>query len=100
MASLRHFESWRTPKELVNAYPEAAIVLSTRPEDASVLGQVDDVYTLGENTKFLEWEEKDGWGPLCEFLTVPVPAQHPSPWHDDWISYEEKAEEQTGNQLV
>lgn len=29
----------------------------------------------------LEWEAKDGWGPLCEFLGLEVPAVE-FPWSD------------------
>lgn len=131
------------PDELVNAYPEAAIILSIRPEDAwvnSMMSTIWHAYTrmppnsglpmsslstkfhtvcwgndfpangrdyfrkhndvvrsLGNGRKFLEWDVKDGWGPLCTFLDVPVP-DVPFPRHDDWVPYKKEMKEQTGSQ--
>jgi hypothetical protein len=34
----------------------------------------------------LEYDVKDGWGPLCEFLGVEVPEKG-LPREDDWIKY-------------
>lgn len=131
------------PQELVKAYPEAAIILSIRPEDAWVNSMMSTLWhaysrmppnsgssmsslstkyhsvcwdndfpangrehfrkhnevvrNLGKDKKFLEWDVKDGWGPLCAFLDVPAP-DAPFPRHDDWVSYEKEMKEQTGCQ--
>lgn len=129
------------PEELVKAYPEAPIILSTRPEDAwytSMMSTLWHAYTqlppsgtasglterfhahswggdfpargreyfrrhndlvreLGKTRQFLEYDVKTGWGPLCEFLGVPVP-DGPMPHNDDWVKYKWKRveeEEQT-----
>ncbi|KUI61882.1 hypothetical protein VP1G_11349 [Cytospora mali] len=132
------------PEELVNAYPEAAIILSIRPEDAwvrSMMSTLWHAYTnmppnesspkpslattfhtlcwgndfpangreyfrkhngtvrdLGKDRKrkFLEWDVKDGWAPLCAFLDVPVP-NVAFPRHDDWLPYKQSVEKQTGS---
>lgn len=137
-------------EELIQAYPEAHIVLSTRPEDAwyaSMLSTLwhqrsvrlrtasstssgmaslaakyhthcwgDDfpargrecfrrhnelVRRLGEKAaeedsggrRFLEYDVKQGWGPLCAFLGVAVP-EGPMPRKDDWAEYKRKVEEE------
>lgn len=46
----------------------------------------DRVRSLGKGRRFLEWDAKDGWAPLCEFLGTPVP-DCPFPRADDWVSY-------------
>ncbi len=35
-----------------------------------------DVRATAPRHRFLEWTPKDGWGPLCKALGVPVPAEH------------------------
>ncbi|KAF3760336.1 hypothetical protein M406DRAFT_232840, partial [Cryphonectria parasitica EP155] len=116
------------PEELIKSYPEAAIILSTRSEDAwykSMMSTLwhahanrpavstsrmaplseryhthcwdndfpangrkyyqehnDRVRSLSKGRKFLEYDVKDGWGPLCEFLGVPIPNE-PFPRKDD-----------------
>lgn len=128
-------------EELVNAYPEAAVILSIRPEDAwfnsmmltlwhqyanmkadsdSPMASLatkyhtlcwdndfptkgrgyfrrhnDMVRDLGKGRNFLEWDVREGWGPLCAFLGVLVP-DIPFPRNDDWVSYKKNVEEQGG----
>ncbi|MFN2560778.1 MAG: sulfotransferase family protein [Jatrophihabitans sp.] len=108
---------WR---ELSDAFPDALIVLSTRPAEdwyrsaASTIFQLDDDhgsspfrnlwrewfgnpsddratliaayerhYTAVRSAiapdRLLEWTVADGWAPLCERLSVPVPDE-PFPW--------------------
>lgn len=52
------------------------------------------VRSLGEGRRFLEWEPKDGWAPLCEFLGAPVP-DRPFPRADDWVQYKKDVSAQT-----
>lgn len=40
----------------------------------------------GKGKKFLEYKTGSGWGPLCEFLGLPVPDTD-YPRSDDWLSY-------------
>lgn len=42
------------------------------------------VRRLAEGRRFLEYQSEEGWGPLCEFLDVPVPENKPFPRADDW----------------
>ncbi|KAH8193979.1 hypothetical protein TruAng_011850 [Truncatella angustata] len=42
--------------------------------------------------RFLEYETGSGWGPLCEFLGVPVP-DGAYPRADDWLEYKKAAQE-------
>ena len=120
------------PAELIAAYPEAAILLSTRDEESwhtSMMGTLvhaqqrrsaddpslmvvmarkyhfhcwgDDfekngreafrqhnelVRKLSQGRRFLEYQVKDGWGPLCQFLNTQVP-QDNFPRQDDWLEY-------------
>ncbi|KAL2272102.1 hypothetical protein FJTKL_08325 [Diaporthe vaccinii] len=124
------------PEQLVHAYPEAAIILSTRAEDdwyasmMSTLGHYhtnmpadstspmaplatkyhslcwgsdfatngrdyfrrhnDKVRSLGKGRRFLGWDPRDGWEPLCGFLGTPVP-DRPFPRADDWVQYKRLA---------
>lgn len=57
----------------------------------------DLVRSLEKGRRFLEWDVRDGWGPLCEFLDMSVP-DVPFPRHDDWILYKKEVEGQSGNQ--
>jgi len=131
------------PEELIAAYPEASIILTTRTVNswhASMLSTlwhhhsrqpVDDPSPMavlrrkyhshswnddlpahgkrffeehnertrkaaeaavaeskgaGGDRKFLELPVGAGWGPLCEFLSVPVP-EVAYPRSDDWVEY-------------
>lgn len=47
------------------------------------------VRKLGAGRKFLEYNVKDGWDPLCKFLGVPVP-DTPFPRMDDWLEYKKR----------
>lgn len=123
-------------EELVKAYPEAAIILSTRSEDAwynSMMNTIvhhhvrrlpdssplailatkvhkhcwdndfpsnglhhfrqhnETVKRIAKGRKFLEYDVRQGWEPLCEFLGVPVP-DRPFPRVDDWIEYKREVE--------
>jgi len=40
----------------------------------------------GTEGGFLEWDPRDGWGPLCAFLGKEVP-EVPFPRVDDWLEY-------------
>jgi hypothetical protein len=51
----------------------------------------DSVRELGKGREFLEYNVKDGWGPLCKFMDKPVPDQ-PFPREDDWLQYKLKHE--------
>ncbi|KAJ9134635.1 hypothetical protein NKR23_g10063 [Pleurostoma richardsiae] len=120
------------PAELIDAYPEARIILSTRSEDAWFVSIMSTLWHLhcnrpsddsspmaalarkynchcwdndfpangrilfrkhnelvrqsSKGRKFLEYEVKDGWGPLCEFLGIDIPGT-PFPRSDDWVEY-------------
>ena len=106
-------ECWR---RLSEAFPDALVVLSTRPPDdwyrsaAATIFQLDDDHGsspfrqlwqdwFGERSddpatviaayerhnaevrasapagKLVDWQPSDGWGPLCEALDLPVPAE-------------------------
>ncbi|KAK6081657.1 NAD dependent epimerase [Seiridium cupressi] len=126
------------PEELIEAYPEAAIILTVRDENKfydSMMSTLihaylnapkpnpspmaplaakyhthcwnDDFPTYGRDAyrrqnelvrkaaqgkKFLEYETGSGWGPLCEFLGLPVP-DAPYPRSDDWVAYKKDVEE-------
>lgn len=54
----------------------------------------DMVTRLGKDKKFLEWDAKEGWGPLCAFLGLSVP-EGPFPRNDDWILYKEEVKKQS-----
>ena len=127
------------PEELIAAYPEASIILSTRSEDAWFESMMSTLWHLhlsrpvddpspmtalsrkynqhcwgddfpsngraffhSHNTlvrkaatgkKFLEFEAKDGWGPLCDFLGMEVPDK-PFPRSDDWLEYKQMVEKE------
>ncbi|KAK9779171.1 putative NAD dependent epimerase/dehydratase [Seiridium cardinale] len=120
------------PEELIEAYPEAAIILTVRDENKfydSMMSTLipahlnapkpnpspmaplavkyhthcwnEDFPTYGRDAyrrqnelvrkaaqgkKFLEYETGSGWGPLCEFLGLPV-LDAPYPRSDDWVAY-------------
>ena len=128
-------------EELAAAYPEAAIILTTRPQDSWIKSMnstiiyanqqalerlkqpgekpgpmnelsravhryrwTDDFDTrgadlfaehndavrrVGQGRRFLEFEAASGWGPLCEFLGVPVP-DVAFPRQDDWAKFKWK----------
>lgn len=44
------------------------------------------VRSLAPKDRFLEWDVKEGWGPLCAFLEKDIPAV-PFPRADDWAEY-------------
>ena len=131
-------------QELVDNYPEAAIILSTRPEDAWVKSMMstlwhaysnmpanstspmaplatkyhtlcwgndfpskgreyfrkhnDMVRELGKGKRFLEWDVKEGWDPICGYLGLPVPSA-PFPRDDDWVSYKREVEKQEASSV-
>ena len=53
----------------------------------------DTVRALGKGRKFLEWQAKEGWAPVCEFLGYPVP-DTPFPRSDDWVEYKKMVEKE------
>jgi hypothetical protein len=53
----------------------------------------DLVRELGKGSRFLEYNVKESWGPLCRFLEKPVPDQ-PFPMKDDWLNYKAKHDNQ------
>lgn len=134
-------------EELINAYPEARIILSVRPEDswyasmlatlwhhhcarlkpgaaeassAGSMARLADKYHAhcwgddfpahgrecfqrhnelvrrlaagvgGGARDFLEYDVREGWAPLCEFLGVAIP-EGPLPRSDDWAEYKRRA---------
>lgn len=46
----------------------------------------DMVRRLGKGRRFLEWDPRDGWEPLCGFMGTPVP-DCPFPRVDDWVQF-------------
>jgi hypothetical protein len=128
------------PEELIAAYPEAHIILTTRDEDGwmasmestlwhlhqsrpaddpSPMNQLSRKYhghcwggdlpkygretfrkhnalvrEASEGRHFLEFQVKEGWGPVCEFLGVPVPEGIPFPRSDDWVEYKKMVEKE------
>jgi hypothetical protein len=46
----------------------------------------ETVRKASKGRKFLGYKPGDGWGPLCEFLGVPVP-ERAYPRSDDWGEY-------------
>jgi hypothetical protein len=46
----------------------------------------DGVRTFTHGRNLLEYQVKDGWGPLCEFLEIEAPTT-PFPRADDWLEY-------------
>lgn len=53
--------------------------------------QNDLVRQAASGRKFLEYETGSGWGPLCDFLGLPVPDIE-YPRADDWVSYKKNVE--------
>lgn len=51
----------------------------------------ENVRSIAKRRKFLEYDVKQGWGPLCEFLGVSVP-DRPFPRVDDWLEYKKEVE--------
>jgi hypothetical protein len=53
----------------------------------SYLNHYADVRRKVPKERLLEFEAKDGWGPLCEFLGKPVPKDEPYPRVNDgqWL---------------
>lgn len=51
----------------------------------------DLVREASKGREYLEYRPGDGWGPLCEFLDVPVPDQ-PYPHTDDFAAYKAAAQ--------
>lgn len=129
------------PEELIRAYPEAAIILTTRSEDSWYESMMSTLWhahsnstanpeapmavmrtkyhihcwgndfpahgrehfrkhnelvrRLGQGRKFLEYDAKMGWSPLCEFLGLPsVDETKPFPRSDDWVEYKKMVQEQ------
>jgi len=115
-------------EELMDAYPDARIILTTRSEDAWLASMNSTlflpqpgkppskyfVYQFGEekekwhvNAKeafrkhndnvrklakergreVLEYQVKEGWGPLCKFLGKDVPEGKDFPRSDDWATF-------------
>ncbi|KAL3419133.1 hypothetical protein PVAG01_09355 [Phlyctema vagabunda] len=125
------------PEELIRAYPESKIILTTRDEELwekSMLATLVHAHTAGSapdakpsamrsladlyhkhvwdndipkngrrafrehnelvakvspKERFLEYQVKDGWDPLCEFLEKDIP-NIPFPRSDDWLSYKKE----------
>ncbi|KAE8447045.1 hypothetical protein EG329_011180 [Mollisiaceae sp. DMI_Dod_QoI] len=117
--------------ELMDAYPCAKIILTTRSEESwfesmkstlwhaknSPFGETLGKYIWGEDREgegkirfsrhnemvrnaakergreILEFEVKDGWGPLCGFLGVEKPQEVGDgfPRSDDWAEYKKEA---------
>ena len=44
---------------------------------------IQEVRRVVPEDKLLIFDVKEGWGPLCEFLNVTVPANKPFPWLND-----------------
>ncbi|GAB1201668.1 hypothetical protein APSETT445_000251 [Aspergillus pseudonomiae] len=57
-------------EELMDAYPDAQIVLTTR-----FTAHYDQVHAAARarGRKVLEFKAQDGWGPLCQFLGREAP---------------------------
>jgi hypothetical protein len=51
----------------------------------------ESVRAASQGRNFLEWDVKDGWIPLCDFLGVSVPGT-PFPRSDDWVEYKKMVE--------
>lgn len=59
----------------------------------------DLVRSLGEGRKFMEYDAKMGWAPLCDFLGLPTVDQtHSFPRSDDWVEYKKMVQEQEKTQ--
>lgn len=55
----------------------------------------DLVRCLGEGRRFLEYDAKMGWDPLCKFLDLPTMGETKAfPRSDDWLEYKKMVEEQ------
>jgi hypothetical protein len=72
---------WR---EISQAFPDAVVVLSTRPADtwyrsAASMPAHAAVRSSAPPERFIEWTPADGWAPLCHHLALPVPHE-PFPW--------------------
>lgn len=52
------------------------------------------VREASEGRKYLEFQVKEGWKPICEFLGVPVPEGVPFPRSDDWVEYKKMVEKE------
>lgn len=56
----------------------------------------ENVRSAAKGQKFLEYDIKQGWEPLCEFLGVPL-QDRPFPRVDDWVDYKKQAEAEASN---
>jgi hypothetical protein len=69
--------SWQPPNGPLGAkYPRGMFGVVEAGQDTAVQYYKDwkeEVIRLVPKDKLLVWHPKDGWGPLCKFLGVPVP---------------------------